>query len=464
MIKKTLLGIVAAAVLSVPAYSGTSATASRSLPHYLQDMPTKYTDEVDQLTTKFVAYNSMKSKYPERPPADFFNGSITVIAPVYGKNVEFIFKNYREEVSKADHKRTIVAHYNGQGREELTLEEFEVVKKDIISTQVEASQQAYERHKNLEKGILSVLETQCRESKLLKDNEKLADKLDVLVAQGVTVADALYLPRIEVTDFVPKKHIFGPIPALGMAYLNSGWVYYDPKARALDYVDKAPNVLIHECVHNNIKLQRIPFVSGFDEETWASLPILEKSDAIEFLKHPYYEDVRHISKVLFGFDSDLAFEKSFFMTAGGVKIDRDRLSFYIQQIKQISKIIQDTAMKDFMKEYYAHFSFWSTVNEELKDGNAAFKVYMYFVFEPTLLGGPQTTLKWLEMNKLIIDEASKKAKENLVGIGTPQEKKDAQKTANEVLRELNRAGIHAEKPEVLYNLYEKLVALGYIRR
>lgn len=451
--KKTLLAILAAATLAQAGYAGQ--------PHYLKNVPTTYEDDVDQLTAKFMVYNSLTGKYPNRPPKDFVNGAITVTEEVHGKKTEFIFKNYRWEVAHNNHQQKVVAHYTMHGREELTPEEFDDVKKDMVTTLGQASHLAYQRHSQTYSTILTRLEKSFKEDKLLQENEKLEDKLKLVVEPGLTAKDIFNLPDIEQGDFVPHKIIIGPIPALGMAYLNSGWIYYDPKARILDYLDGVPNVLAHECEHRNVKLQRMPYAFAFDAETWASLGLLETNDPLDFLLHPYYADVRDISKRLFGFDSDYAFKKSFFVTEGGIKPNKEHLRKFIAQISVIAKEIQQTAMEEFIPEYYAHFSFWSTVNEKLKDKNAALKLYMYKKYDPTLLGGAETTRRWLEKNKLIIEEASRKALQNVAGLKIEKE----QRRTDAFIHELKKAGIHTEHldPRLLHQIYTQLQSLGYIR-
>lgn len=454
MANKTLITVLAAVL------TGSAYAAER--PHYFKQIPNHFEDEVDWLTVKMVTYNSMLGKYPAKPAKDFFNNSITVNAVVNGQNVEMIYKNYRNEDSNVFLSKKIVAHYTNQGREELSLEDFEAVKKDMVDTLSLATKLAYEGHSKTKDKITNVLDGQLKKDKVLKEDEKLSDKLAIQLESGLSVGDAMYIPDIKQADFVPKKFIYGPIPALGMCYLNSGWVYYDPKARILDYMDPIPNILIHECEHRNTKLQRMPFAFAFDAETWASLPIMEKSDPLQFLVHPYYEDVRGVSKVLFGFDSKVAFEKSFFVTEGGVQPDKKRLTEYISNIKKISTVIQNTALEEFIPEYYSHFSFWSTVNDKLKDKNAAFKLYMYMNYEPTVLGGAMPTRKWLEKNKVVIEDAAKEALENLKNEKRPE---NTINVGQELMGLCKRAGIKVDDVDAkdLVEIYEKMKGLGYLK-
>ncbi len=449
-----LLTLLAAATITQTGYAGQ--------PHYLREVPTKYEDDIDQLTAKFMVYNSLTGKYPNRPPKDFFNGAITLSEEVHGKKTEFIFKNYRYEKARNNSNKEVIAHYTMHGREELTPEEFNDVREDMVKTLREASQLAYQRHSPTYQTILTQLEKSFKEDKLLQEHEKLEEKLKTVVEPGLTGKDIFNLPDLEQGDFVPHTIIIGPIPALGMAYLNSGWIYYDLKARVLDHLDGVPNVLAHECEHRNIKLQRMPYAFAFDAETWASLGLMETNDPLDFLLHPYYADVRDISKRLFGFDSEYAFKKSFFITEGGVKPNKEQLRKFIAQINVITKEVQKTAMEGFIPEYYAHFSFWSTVNEKLKDKNAALKLYMYKKYDPTLLGGAEATRRWLEKNKLIIEEASRKALQNVAGLKMA---KDERKTDAAFIHELKKAGIKTDHLDqrLLHEIYTKLQSLGYIR-
>lgn len=43
-------------------------------------------------------------------------------------------------------------------------------------------------------------------------------------------------------DYVPQHLVMGPIPALGMPYIDSGWIFYDPQATIWSYAKKRDKI------------------------------------------------------------------------------------------------------------------------------------------------------------------------------------------------------------------------------
>ncbi len=404
-IKQILISALACATITACAYTQdkTQKPTPRE-PHYLADVP-HHADKLDQLIDKWKVYNSELYRYPESPPgqgreesiSNFLDGSERSYVTVDGERCEIIYNGYH----KTEKGYRV---YLGDGIKEITNEEFSLVKTDIETNLVDAVNKVYGLHSNVQNRIIQSWDRILHAEGLLDAKDSLANHLEDKVTEELTVKDTMYVPSMAKKDFLPKKFVFGNIPALGLCYLDSGLVFYDPKARIWDHIEGNPSILIHELCHRNSKLQGMPYAFAFNAETWASLPILSKNDPMTFLLHSYLADVRQISKTLYSFDSERAFRESFFRSAGGIEIRRDKLKAYYEQIQKIALEAQNFALDKFIPEYYAHHSFWSSLNNQLHDKNAALKVAMYAAYEPTLIQDANTTRRWAEKNSLIIKE------------------------------------------------------------
>ncbi|MBI4140922.1 hypothetical protein HY485_03745 [Candidatus Woesearchaeota archaeon] len=434
--EKTLQGILAGAILAgsasmfpaIQQQARAQETVQSSRAHYLQgiDVPD---DPVKKLFEKERVYNSIKGTYSrQRPP--IINESIQIKQTILGKNVTLTFVNY---VNKGDH----VVHYTSNGMQRLTYPEFQAVVQDHAAYIEESALTLEKRFKEPSKRILETVEANLRKAKKLPADKKLEDILNEQITgyDGITVRDALLVPPPALTakDFLPQQYYFGVLPTgqrggsiLGVTYLNVGVVGIDPKARILDYINGKPTILMHEMMHANEKLQGMPLVFYFDAELYADLAEISNMDYLEITSHPYLDVPRQLSDTLFSFNSDLAFENvrdfaimpgtSFEESAGYKKL---RKTMHV--VNDIAKKFQTKSLEEFFPEFYASPHYWITVNEFHRDGTAAFKIFFYANYEPTSLGGPEATRKFMEENKEVIKETSEQVLKELRNRNTRQQ-------------------------------------------
>ena len=142
--------------------------------------------------------------------------------------------------------------------------------------------------------------------------------------------------------------------------------------------------------------------------------MVERDNPMWFLRHPYLDDARSLAKVLFSFDAERALQNARPVTLMvGTPLNREVLQSYVADIRRIRESIRTTYLNEFLPEFYTHLPFWMSVNEDLNDKNAAFKIYMWSKYQPTLLNGPQNTYRWMQQNGQVIEEASRKALQNI---------------------------------------------------
>ncbi len=377
-------------------------------PHYLSGIRSPK-DPLENMLEKDRVYRSTIYKYPEEPTVTVINGSMETEREIHGVKVKLIFPNYIKTEKG-------VTHYHAAGIDTYTQKEFECMVEDnarYVKTAAELAMQDYE--KTLEV-VLAAQEKELKKSGKLGEKEKLKDLLDKDVPgyPGLKVRDVLFTPDIKTKDFVPTKYYFGEIAALGVTYINSGIIDIDPKARMLDHINGWPAILIHEMTHRNPKLQSYPLLSKFDPEIWASFPMLAHDDMDRLLKHSYLKDLRKISRILFNFDSQLAYADMMSLDLMmGREIEKEngyrKVKDYMAKVATISQAVRDVAFNQYIPEFYTHPLYYMTLNEFLKDDNATFKIIMYKNFEPTLLGGPNKTRDFLEEHSDMIRGAASSA-------------------------------------------------------
>ena len=223
---------------------------------------------------------------------------------------------------------------------------------------------------------------------------------------SMTFRDLRHIPPVvERKDFVPFRELhIGVAPefpsVLGVAWLNTGIVYYTPVAMIRDYLMDTPVVLAHEFVHTNKNLQGMPLVWGFDAETMASVPdMLVTGDYLDMWNHSYATNFRELIWVYFRFDFDQA-RKEVVKTSlmGNMRVDRAKFDEYSQKL-EVAKAELRNAFKRVTAEFYSTPVWWTALNDKLVDDNSVFRVMMAAMYNPTLLGGEEATTKWALTNE-----------------------------------------------------------------
>ena len=256
---------------------------------------------------------------------------------------------------------------------------------------------------NLERDAVAIASK--ADGKTEKEFREYLDRKDPL-NPSMTFRDLRHIPPVvERKASVPFRELhIGVAPefpsVLGVAWLNTGIVYYTPVAMIRDYLMDVPVVLAHEFVHTNKNLQGIPLVWGFDAETFASIPdMLVTGDYLDMWNHGYAADFRELIWVYFRFDFEQA-RKEVVKTSlmGNLRIDHEKFDEYSQKL-EVAKAELRTAFKRVMAEFYSTPVWWTALNDKLVDDNSVFRVMMAAMYNPTLLGGEEATMKWLKTNE-----------------------------------------------------------------
>jgi hypothetical protein len=136
----------------------------------------------------------------------------------------------------------------------ITDEQFAVVQAGLQKQAVEAAQRDYDFYVIIyEKSIAA------RAAKLGIPKDELVKELDEKVPDNPTVTwrEVHRIPKkMAPSDFVPRELHLGFNPPLGgilgVTWLNTGVIYYNPDAWITDYLNGIPKVMQHEEVHGNI--------------------------------------------------------------------------------------------------------------------------------------------------------------------------------------------------------------------
>lgn len=404
-VKNFFLAILIMSFLSGFAFAAVPDKKEGELPYYLKNWETPKKnikgDELEKWKVLrrmfFATDNCSFSKN-----STIINGSETQIVKIEGKEIKFVFDNYIREGDK-------IAYYSPCGKIELTLHQFSLVKNDIISSYKTAVDIAWQAHQNLNP---RVLENTAKLSKMTQ--AELQKRLKEQVGDsGVTYGELAMINEVTKQDFVINEFHLGVIEAWGLTWLNTKKVLYSPQARLYDYLNDEPLVIIHELIHANPKLQRMPVAWHFDAELAASFlqALGEKTDVMTFLRHGYLDDIRWASRVFFGFDSEKAFAEivKFRWSENQSEIDEAAFRKYETKIKLMRTELRKFIFDVVLPEFYSNQLYWISVNGRFQDENAYFKILMALNYDPTLLDGHHRTMKWMDENSDKIKELSEEA-------------------------------------------------------
>ncbi|MEK6846552.1 MAG: hypothetical protein AABY16_00105, partial [Nanoarchaeota archaeon] len=199
------------------------------------------------------------------------------------------------------------------GQEFITDHQFNVLKDYLIDQMKEARDIGFEYYGPMPDYVVRKRAERLGISE--SDYRKMLDEKDPRFKE-VSIRELHRVPpAFKKSDFVIRQLHFGYHPdafgALGLAWLNTGIVYYNMQTSIVDYLSGFPKVLLHEDIHNNSKLQNWPFTS-LDVELMASLPeMLMPQNQIDFFFHSYATKLRERAFVLFGYNFEQAQDASF---------------------------------------------------------------------------------------------------------------------------------------------------------
>ncbi|RMD58831.1 hypothetical protein D6821_02580 [Candidatus Parcubacteria bacterium] len=298
---------------------------------------------------------------------------------------------------------------------EITIQEFEKRKYFWAQRICESAEYLSNLTSAMPNLIMKIHEERLKKYGVLKEKESLADRLaQASVPPGVKPEELMFiLTKLSFADFIPNTAIITPLRVeggfiLGATFPDTGVVYFHPLSFILDYL-KHGDTTPHELWHRNSSLQGLLVNALFDPEIWASY--IERNDwGLEYF-HPYQRSAREAGEVIAGFNAQRAIEEMFqFNYLGSLKINPKKFDQHCEGARKIHNAFREVLLKDFLAEFYGNLLFWGCVNDYLLDKNGALQTYLYSRFAPSLLGGVEATVKWLETNREVLREAYERAK------------------------------------------------------
>ncbi len=268
-----------------------------------------------------------------------------------------------------------------------------------------------------EKSVKILEQKLGKEGKDAKDFEK---NLDLVIpgyeADHITYREYYYLlQNLKPSDFVPRElHLGYNVRIqgiLGVTWLETGRVYYNPQAWTADVLTGLPKVLAHEFVHAS-PLQRFPLADVFDVEMEASMPeMLATQDQIDLFFHGYTAPLRKPIKVFFGLNYVQARKEMVKWDdgTGNWVIDEVAWNKYMGEQDRIKAVLLKFCEDVLLPEFYSDPWFWASMNYRWNDKNAYIYILMAREFHPTLLGGPKKTEEYIEQNSEMIAEIGKES-------------------------------------------------------
>ncbi|MBI2672024.1 hypothetical protein HYX16_03770 [Candidatus Woesearchaeota archaeon] len=361
-------------------------------------------DEIDRVIEETRVNESYKDVFAEE---EYAEGIITVKKDVYD-GMTFYFHNFVD-------KRDKIIYYDGNGAHSISREEFKVLEKEFIEYCIKGVEKCYNQYKELRPKIIASQEEHLKEKGLLDKDKSLKEILDKKVPdlEGILYKETLKIPEIEKNKFAPREVHFGHSSGLfGLAYLDTRAIQITPKGYQVDYINRSFDTFMHENTHAISDLQDRVGAYSYNFEFGATM--VEIPNIMWFLIHSYLADARELSKVLFHFDSDRVLKECLDKSKPkmGVKIDKEKMRVYLKEVDKIRKKISGVYLNEFLPKFIANRTYYESINRDLKDVNAAFKIFMYLKYEPTSLGGDVATIKWLKENEQVVDEILKKSKKD----------------------------------------------------
>jgi hypothetical protein len=421
---KLALLLLSMSISATPAH----AKDSRELPHYFPPGVIQSTDAVRQLQEYMRYLTATRERLNGAdPPSIAGSDSISIETDLESTSSAL-------NTDKPTKMRLVLDHYVrlsdgcirvtfSNDQKCITERQLQVVIHDILATVNEAADLNFEFYSKemMDRSV------KARAEKLGIDEQILRKILDMKIPgykHGITFRELHYLPKpMRRSDFIPRELHLGYTPqgVLGMAWLNTGVVYYSPQARIVDYLTNKPKVLQHEMVHNNINLQKFPLSEGFDVELMASIPeVLYDENQIDLFFHGYVAVPRELIRIYFGFDFAQARKDIFRYDLGGnIAIDEQKFREYSQKLTLVKEELREFFRDTIIPEFYSDPVWWSAMNEKRVDRNSLLRIMMSAHYNPTILGNEKETMKWLEAHEEEIREMAKTAFDIS---GTPLEK------------------------------------------
>ena len=295
----------------------------------------------------------------------------------------------------------------------ITGEQEQLVEKQLTALVEQAAKEDNDYYQ-----VIMNLAIKSRAQKLGIDPVQFEKSLDepMLDNAHVTYREFNRIPKqSKASDFVPRElHLGFNIPLggiLGVTWLNTGVIYYNPDAWIVDYLTGRPKVMAHEMVHVNINTEKFPMSEAFDAELLASIPeMLWPEDKVDLPTHGYAADLREIFQIYFNFDFEEMNKQIYKVDlAGNHVIDEVKYRMYYEQLEQIKAEALNFFQTVTIPEFYSDTAWWYSVNDIRGDNNSVFRMTLAQHYNPTILGSSKVSLDWAESHRELIMEIAEKA-------------------------------------------------------
>ena len=374
-------------------------------PHYLVGL-SQEKDQIDILYQVHQVYlmssadSNTKSPFGanlgESIELAFYGHTFTLYLPMYRRSSEMVYYHTANSITP------------------LTEQEFSCVKADLRAWIQSGIDGDFADHK-----MISDLAVESFAKRNKKTPDEVRDLLSKPIPEyGTNYADVLQIPQLEPADFIKsiKFAYFMPMGSCNAYVFLKNILAFTPCVRRLDYVVGKNEVIKHELIHANIKLQGHPISWYVNVELLAALmPFLESPTNLNtFFYHGYLSSPWEALKVFGGFDVEKIRKEIFRyeLYKGGSAINREVLSKYIPEINRAAQWLRESAIK-VLWEYYSDQHAWVAINNMSHDDDMAYKVIMAKLYEPTLLGGHNTTVRFILKHGDRSAEVAKRAWENV---------------------------------------------------
>lgn len=392
------------------------------LPHFFPEGVRRTNVPAKQWQEWLIYYNAARHALADHEASwpGFVLGKDTIVLErtYFNQNVKLIFDNYvcegKLSRQSCDGK---IRYHSFDGQYYVTERQFQVVVSMVDDYAIRAVEEVnYPFWNDVES--LAVASAAQVAGVSEADFRKSLDREDPL-NPGITFRELRHIPlKPEKKDFIPFREIhIGLTPdypsVLGVAWLNVGVIYYTPVAMVRDYLMNTPSVPAHEFVHANKKLQRMPLIWGFDAETMASIPeMLVEGNYLDLPFHGYASMFREFALVFYGLRFEQAMDevikRDYWMTMGNVVIDEDKFNALVAKWNLVKREFKK-AFREVVSKFYSDPVFWTALNDKTVDNNFVFRVMMAATYNPTLLGGEETTMKKLKAREYRIKQMIDKA-------------------------------------------------------
>lgn len=379
------------------------------VPHYLTgfSQPDDQIDTFFQVNQNFVVSDADSlanavwgANLGERVELTFHGHTVTLYLPTYRRNGGMVYAHSKNGVTP------------------LTEQEFACVKADLREWIQGGIDKNYETHKVI---------TDIAVASFAKRTGKTAEEVRGLLGKsipeyGTNYADVLKIPLLEPVDFIQSiKYIyFTPLRSCNAAVSMNTIVLLTPCVRRTDFILGHAEVVTHELIHANTKLQGYPIGWYVNVELMAALfPFLDPPTSLDtFFYHSYLMTPWEGLKVFGGFDVKKVRKEiyRYGVMGRGAALNREALTKYLPEVNRAAAWLRESATK-VLGEYYSDPHVWAAINDAAYDDDMFYKVIMAKLYEPTLLDGHAKTVRFILKHA---DQSADVAKKALERVGKRQ--------------------------------------------